>query len=54
MTEHDKDFSIRVFKGMNHKMNYFMDHFVVTDLSSNCPHTYIPATKEDDEVRVHK
>ena len=42
MTHANKEFAIRVFKGMNHKMNYFMDDIVVNDLSSNTPHVYIP------------
>jgi len=38
----DKDFSIKVLKGMNHKMNYFMDSYYIADLSDNTPFAMIP------------
>ena len=44
----DKDFSVKVLKGMNHKMNYFMDSVYITDLADNTPFKLLPQTKEDE------
>ena len=35
---------------MNHRNNYYFGHYVVTDLSRNTPHTYMPIVKENEDV----
>ena len=50
----DKDFSIKVVKGMNHKMNYFVDSYYVDDLSQNIPLICVPTHKEEQLTKLHK
>jgi len=38
----NKDFSVRVVKGINQKMNYLYDNYTIIDLEENIPHIWIP------------
>ena len=42
-----KDFSRRVFKGMNHKMNYSVEAGQVTDLADNIPLVAVPTYSDE-------
>ena len=44
----DKDFSIKVVKGMNHRMNYYMDKHYVNDLVDNTHYATIPIISDGD------
>ena len=41
---------MRVVKGTNHKMNYFVDSTYVDDLEDNTPMIHAPPNIKDDEL----
>ena len=56
-TEAIADSSIRVVKGVNHKMNYFVDSIHVTDLADNTPYVCQPegkSVKEDEGASLDR